>query len=316
MTIQRSQGFHQEQSGAFELVSKAEASAREDSTSNVQTHKLNTLTRSQRTPTAALKSLRKGSSTAEIVLGIVGILGLLSVWELVSQVGLVSSRAVPPPSEVAVTAVELLTRSDFWVAVWDTVWATGLGVTAMIAIAVPLAIAIHSSRTVEESTWFIIEFLKPIPGVALIPLALLIWGPTDGIKVALIVFGGVWPLLTQLIYGLRETSGVALNMTKVYQFTAWQKLRYLTIPSLMPFALTGLRISVTLALIIAIVTEYIVGINGVGLLLSMAQLNGLIHQTYALLFFSGVLGLLASGLVAAMSGPLLFWHPSQREKRG
>lgn len=262
------------------------------------------------------KAFRSEGKAAEVLLGLVGILGLLLLWELTSQMGWLSPRAVPPPSEVALTAVDLLARSDFWVALWDTIWATMVGVVVMIAIAVPLSIAIHSSRVVEESTWFIIEFLKPIPGVALIPLALLVWGPTDGIKVALVVFGGVWPLLTQLVYGLRETSGVALNMAKVYQFSAWQKFRYLTVPSLMPFALTGLRISVTLALIIAIVTEYIVGINGVGLLLSMAQLNGLIQQTYALLFFSGVLGLMASGLVAAMSGPLLFWHPSQREKRG
>jgi|SRR5690625_4955071 len=262
------------------------------------------------------KTFKLAGKTAEIVLGLLGITVLLLLWEVSSQLGWVSPRAVPPPSDVAMTALELLARNDFWVALWNTIWATVVGVAVMIAIAVPLSIAIHSSRVVEESTWFIIEFLKPIPGVALIPLALLVWGPTDGIKVALIVFGGVWPLLTQLVYGLRETSGVALNMVKVYQFSAWQRFRYLTMPSLMPFALTGLRISVTLALIIAIVTEYIVGINGLGLLLSMAQLNGLIQQTYALLFFSGVLGLLASGLIAALSGPLLFWHPSQREKRG
>lgn len=268
-------------------------------------------------PAEGQKNSRFGKindSRTEILLGLTGILALLLTWEAASRFGLVSPQAIPPPSQVALTATDLLSRGAFWIATWDTVWASLLGMLAIMAIAVPLAIAIHSSRAIEESTWFIIEFLKPIPGVALIPLALLIWGPTAGIKVGLIVFGGLWPLLTQLVYGLKETSGVAVSMSKVYQFTLWQRFRYLTLPSLMPFALTGLRISITIALIIAIVTEYIVGISGLGLLLSSAQLNGLIHQTYALLFFSGVLGLLASGLIAAVSRPLLFWHPSQREK--
>lgn len=298
----------------------------EESSQDTQTigqqHHASTLTsdrlgRTTRRSTKARKTSKLFSmsdSRLELLLGFIGIVALLVAWEAVSRLGFVSPKAIPPPSEVAITAADLLSRGNFWLATWQTVWATLLGMVAIIAIAVPVAIAIHSSRTVEESTWFIIEFLKPIPGVALIPLALLVWGPTAGIKVGLIVFGGLWPLLTQLVYGLKETSGVAISMSKVYQFTAWQKFRYLTLPSLMPFALTGLRISITIALIVAIVTEYIVGISGLGLLLSTAQLNGLIDQTYALLFFSGVLGLLASGLIAALSRPLLFWHPSQREK--
>src|SRR5690606_19842522 len=120
--------------------------------------------------------------------------------------------------------------------------------------------------------------LKPIPGVALIPLALLLWGPTEGVKLALIVFGAVWPLLTQLVYGLREVPGTALEMAKVYRLSRSQRLRRITLPSVLPFTLTGLRISVTIALIIAIVTEYIVGMPGLGSLLALAQLNGVVDQ--------------------------------------
>lgn len=255
------------------------------------------------------------SPTAEVLLGLAGVVGLIAIWEIVTRFGLVSPRVLPPPSEVLVAGVALLGEGEFWVATWATVWVTIVGILVILAIAVPLSIAIHASQFVEESTWFIIEFLKPIPGVALIPLTLLVWGPTDAVKVFLIVFGALWPILTQLIYGLREISGIALDMSRVYRFNPLQRLRFLTVPSMMPFALTGLRISVTIALIIAIVTEYIAGLPGLGSLLALAQLNGVMDQAYALLLLSGVLGLAFSGAVSAMEGPLLFWHPSQREKR-
>ncbi|WP_129662486.1 ABC transporter permease [Phytoactinopolyspora endophytica] len=255
------------------------------------------------------------SRQAELTLGAVGLIGLVLLWQVASVTGLVSERVVPAPTDVAGALGRLVTTGDFWGAVWATVSITVIGMVVILLIAVPAAMAIHASRIVEHSTWFLIEFLKPIPGVALIPLALLLWGPTDGVKLFLIVFGSLWPMLTQLVYGLREIPGLALEMARVYRFGFWQRIHRITIPSVLPFTLTGLRISVTIALIIAIVTEYIVGMSGLGSLLALAQLNGVVDQAFALLLVSGLLGLAFSGAVAALSGPLLFWHPSQRERR-
>lgn len=105
-------------------------------------------------------------------------------------------------------------------------------------------------------------------------------------------------------------------MGRVYRLTMAQRVRWLTIPSMMPFTLTGLRISVTIALIVAVVTEYIAGIPGLGAMLATAQLNGAVPQAFALLFVAGLLGLAFSGGVDALGRPLLFWHASQREKAG
>lgn len=250
----------------------------------------------------------------EIILGCVGVVGLIAVWQVAIGSGAVSERVLPTPLAVAAALGELLTSAAFWLATWQTVWVTVVGMCVIMVIAIPLSIAIHSSRFVDRSTWFLIEFLKPIPGVALIPLALLLWGLTDGVKLFLIVFGALWPILTQLIYGLREISGVALDMGRVYRLTTLQRVRWLTVPSMMPFTITGLRISVTIALIVAVVTEYIAGIPGLGTLLATAQLNGATAQAFALLFVSGILGLAFSGGVDALGRPLLFWHPSQRER--
>ena len=197
----------------------------------------------------------------------------------------------------------------------DLIRHQGLRILVVIVIAVPIAMSIHRSMVVQESTWFLIEFLKPIPPVALIPLGLLIWGPTEVLKLILVIFASLWPLLTQLVYGLREVSGTALEVSRVYRFSPWQRTSRIVLPSILPFALTGLRISATIALIVAIVVEYIGGVSGLGQMLILAQLNGLLLETYAIIFAAGFLGLAFNGILAALSRPLLFWHASQREQQ-
>lgn len=255
------------------------------------------------------------SRRSEVILGAVGLVGLVLLWQLLSMTGLLSARVIPAPSDVAVSFGNLALRTEFWQSAGQTAWATLLGMLLILVIATPLAMLLSSSQFADQSLWFIIEFLKPIPGVALIPLALLLAGPTDGVRLFLIVFGALWPMLTQLVYGFNEVSGLVLDTAKVYRLSFMQRVQRVLVPSIMPFALTGVRISITIALVIAVVTEYIVGMRGIGSLLAQAQLNGVVDQAFALLIFSGILGLLFSGAVALLSGPLLFWHPSQRERR-
>ncbi|GAA1469185.1 ABC transporter permease [Microbacterium thalassium] len=257
---------------------------------------------------------RQLTRRAEFALGAAGLASIIAIWQIASMTGALSPRAVPPPLDVAVGFGALLINTTFWGAVLATVTVALLGVVIVIAIAIPLAMAIHRSTFFRESTWFVLEFLKPIPPVALIPLTILIWGPTKAVELFLVVFAALWPMLTQLVYGLREVSGVALDMARVYRFTPMQRTFRIVIPSLTPFAMTGLRISITMALVTAIVTEYIIGIPGLGAMLSTAQVNGLLDRMYALIVAMGLLGLALNGVIAALNGPLLFWHASQRER--
>lgn len=255
-----------------------------------------------------------GLINTDVLFGILGLIAFLGTWQLASSTGWLSPQAVPAPLKVWTALNALVATPAFWGAVAETTLTALIGLVFVIAIAIPLALAIHQYFFFRESTWFVIEFFKPIPPVALLPMTILLWGPTKTVELFLVVFAALWPMLTQLVYGLREVSGTALDVARVYRFSSSQRLNKIIIPSLMPFAMTGFRISLSMALVTAIVTEYIVGIPGLGAMLSTAQANGLLDKMYALIVAMGAIGLLLNAALALLNKPILFWHASQRER--
>jgi len=263
------------------------------------------------------KARRRGlASTASgrAALGAGAVVVVLAVWELLARSGAFPGGAIPPASDVLVQFAAQLGTGAFWAALWATLSVALLGLLLITVIATPLALLIGLIRPFEESTWFVVEFLKPIPPVALIPLGLLLWGPSPGMKLFLIVLGSVWPLLTQLIYGVREINGVSADMARSYRLGWWLTTSRLVVPSVLPFALTGLRISASIAIIVAVVTEMIGGATGLGQDIVVAQSAGALAQMYALILAAGLLGLLLNAAFRLAEKPLLFWHPSIREE--
>lgn len=254
------------------------------------------------------------SRRTEVILGVLGLITIILLWQLACSTRLVSPNAVPQPLDVLFALGALSINTSFWLGVFQTISVTLLAVVIVVLVSIPVGMAIHRSMVFRESTWFVIEFLKPIPPVALIPLMALLWGPTKSMELFLASFAALWPMLTQVVYGLREVSGTSLDVAKVYRFNSSQRTFRIVVPSLTPFAMTGLRISVTMALVVAIVVEYIVGVPGLGAMLSTSQANGVLDRMWALIVTTGLLGLALNGLITLANKPLLFWHPSQRER--
>lgn len=239
---------------------------------------------------------------------------VLLLWEAASRSGLLPKASLPPASEVLLAWPALAATSAFWGSVGHTLGSALGGLAIVVLIAVPVGLAIGLSRFVRESTWLVVEFLKPIPPVAMIPLGLLLWGPSETMKLTLIAFGALWPFLTQMVYGINQVDHVALDMSKSYRLKAWLTTSRVIIPSLLPFAATGLRVSASIAVVVAVVTELIGGAAGLGRDIMVAQSAGNLPAMYALILTTGLLGLLINAAFAAAERPMLFWHPSQRKE--
>jgi ABC-type nitrate/sulfonate/bicarbonate transport system permease component len=240
------------------------------------------------------------------------VLVVLGVLELLTRGEVISPRYFPPPSEMFAALFDELGTSEFWSAVGSTLqgWALGLGIAALIAI--PLGIVIGSSRLLYRSLRAVIEFLRPIPSVALIPLAVLIYGSGLESKVFLAAFASTWPLLMQTLYGVQDVDPVATDTARSFGFSRPQRMLRVTLPSAVPYIATGVRISAAVALILAVTAELVIGSPGLGREINIARQSEATDIMYALIVATGLIGWLINALFARGERRVLHWHPSQR----
>jgi len=139
--------------------------------------------------------------------GAVGIAVALAIVEAITRAGLVSSEYLPPATSVLARAAELLSRGDFLGDLWTTLRASLIGLGLATLVAVPVGLVLGLGELAYRAAVVVIEFLRPIPSVALVPLAILVYGRGTEMKVALVVYACVWPLLFNTIYGMHAVGG-------------------------------------------------------------------------------------------------------------
>jgi ABC-type nitrate/sulfonate/bicarbonate transport system permease component len=252
---------------------------------------------------------RRAMEACVFVLSIATALGF---WELISQTGVISEKDLPAMSTTVRELWDLVQTSGFWGALLRTVrgWALGLGIAAGLAI--PIGIALGSSDFASAAFRVPIEFLRPIPSAALIPVLFLTLGTTLKSEVFLAAFGAFWPLLVQTMYGMRDVDPVALDTAKSFGVGRLERLYRIKLPSAVPYIATGMRISSTVALILAFTAELFMGLPGLGQKVNFAQNYGLEDQLYAYALATGLLGVAIHLLSSAVERRGLRWHPSQR----
>ena len=237
---------------------------------------------------------------------------LLGLWELVVQVGIVAETNIPPASAALSELVSQFGDGAFWSAVGSTLegWAAGLGIA--IALGVPLGLLIGSSRWAYRALRVPIEFLRPIPSVALIPLAVLIYGQGLQSKVFLAAFASFWPQLIQTIYGVQDVDPVATDTARAFQLGRFERLWRITVPSAVPYIATGIRIASAVALILCVTAELVIGSAGLGREINSASSGGNVDLMYAMIIATGLLGWLLNIAATLVERRVLHWHPSQR----
>lgn len=246
------------------------------------------------------------------MLGTIGVLAFLLVWELGPRLGLVDARYLSSPSEVIAVFVRNLGLQSFWLALAETMrgWATGLGIAALAAVA--LGLLIGSSRFLRRATHSTIEFLRPIPSVALIPLAVLIFGFDLGSKLMLIIYACFWQVLIQVLYGVADVDPVADNTAKSFGLGRLARIRSVVWPTTLPYLMTGIRLAAAVALILAITAELVIGNPGLGREIALAQSGGATTPLFALVLAAGLVGVVINSAMRFIERRVLAWHASVR----
>ncbi|QNE15505.1 ABC transporter permease [Pseudarthrobacter sp. NBSH8] len=248
------------------------------------------------------------------LLGLAGIAGFLATWELIPRLGIIDERYLPPATEVIVALVRDFGLTAFWISVGETMTAWFLGLVIAIALAVLLGFVIGSSDFLRKATNSTVEFLRPIPSVALIPLAVLLFGVKIESSLMLITYAAFWQVLIQVLYGVADVDMVANNTAKTYGLGRMARIRYVVFPTALPYLMTGVRLAATVALVLAITAELVIGSPGLGREIALAQSGGAISGMYALVLATGLIGVLINGLMRFIEKKTLSWHSSVRSE--
>jgi ABC-type nitrate/sulfonate/bicarbonate transport system permease component len=257
-----------------------------------------------------------GSAQRRTILGqVLTVAILLAVWEAFSYSALAAAAEVPGALETLQRLAALTVEAVFWSDVANTVVSWGLGLALSLVVAVPLGLWIGSFRRATDSTRFLIDFMRTIPPVAVIPLALLILGPTREMEVLLVVLGAGWPLVVQAIYAVRQMDPVLEQVACSYRLSAWHRARYLYGPSALPIVWTGVRIASVISLLVCVAAEMIGGAPGLGQALNRSLLANQNASVFAYVVVAGALGVVINAFLIAVGSRILQWHPSIRGRR-
>lgn len=244
--------------------------------------------------------------------GVLGLLGLVLLLEVVPRAGLVPARFLPPSSTVAGALVTELATGDFWSSLAGTVRGWALGLAIAVVAGVTLGVLIGSVPPLRAVTASSIEFLRPIPSVALIPLAVLLFGTDLRSTLLLVGYAAFWQVLIQVLSGVADVDPVARDTARSYGLGRVARVRYVTWPTALPYVLTGVRLAAAVALVLAITAELIIGTPGLGNRIAVAQSSGAVATTYALIVVTGLLGVLVNVGARLLERRVLAWHPSVR----
>lgn len=253
-----------------------------------------------------------GRRTPAWALGLAGVAVLLLVVELAPRLGLVDARFLPPTSRILAALAERLGTPEFWTALGQTLTTWGTGLAISLVAGVVLGVVIGSVPVLRAVTASTIEFLRPVPSVALIPVAVLLYNTGMAGTLLLVVYASFWQVLVQVLSGVQDVDPVASDTARSYRFSPLTRIRTVVWPTTLPYAMTGLRLAASVALILTVTGELLIGTPGIGKLLGIAQSSGAVESMYAYVVVAGLLGVAVNVLARALEGRVLFWHPSVR----
>jgi ABC-type nitrate/sulfonate/bicarbonate transport system permease component len=244
-----------------------------------------------------------------IALRVSVLLSLVVVWQLITTI------IDDPVSWPTFTAV----IGRFW-EMWATdpeAWTDslvpsmvrlGAGWLGAVVIGIVVGTLIGLSSIARDFVNPIVQFLRAIPPPALLPLFIVLLGIGDAMKVSMILFGVVWPILLNTADGVGSVESLLRETGRVYRVGFWDELSRIVLPSAAPKIFAGLRVSLSIAVILMVISELVATVNGVGFELVQAQRGFRTLDVWATIVLLGIIGYTLNAVLAVVEGYVLSWH--------
>lgn len=245
---------------------------------------------------------RRRAQTVATQLGgaVAGFTLWILAWQWVTTSGpLAETYGLPTASATGRAAIELATEGEFWSAIGETLATTVLATVLATVLGLVIGIAMGMSKVVNALLDPVTQFLRPVPPVVVLPLVLLVVGPTTELAVILAVIGGIWPVLIQAHVGVRDVDPIAIETARSMSLSRSMVQTSVILPSAVPYFATGVRIATGLTLMLTIGAGILAGSPGLGQSIAVAQQTGESATVFGMLLWAGVLGLVLNAVLAA-----------------
>jgi ABC-type nitrate/sulfonate/bicarbonate transport system permease component len=229
------------------------------------------------------------------------IAALIAALQVLVDSGVLDYEYLPSPSEVASGFGDIVSAGGLGQAIGETLGAALAAAAIAIVIGVALGVTIGLVPAVRTWTLASIDVLRTIPVVALMPVALLVWGPSLTTEIAVATYAALWPILINSASGASAVHPRLTDVARMLELSRARSVRSIVVPAAMPAILVGARLAIVTALVIAIVAEMLVDPRGLGWALVQAQQGLQPAQMWAYVVLIGLLGLALNALLVRVA---------------
>jgi sulfonate transport system permease protein len=240
------------------------------------------------------------------------LLVLIFGWQRIADARLLSPAFFPGPDRTWIALTRAFSSGDLAPRIFATVWRMTVGWALASLLGVALGALIGSLPGLRRMLGPTLEFLRPLPASATIPIFIVLLGLSNAMVLSVIAFGAVWPMLLATIHGFEAVEPRLYEVARVLHLSKAATVFKIALPSALPDILSGLRLSLTVALILTVVCEMLVGVDGLGSWTLVSARAFRSPDLYAGVILLGLIGYAGASLLALLANRILVWKEHSR----
>ncbi len=241
-------------------------------------------------------------------LGVGLIVVLLLLWELAAATGKMPSLSFPRMSEILAAWWRLIVSGELPRELADSLWRMFAGYFVGVLAGILLGLLMGYIRFFYNLLEPITEVLRPIPSPAYLPIVILFLGIDDEMKVFMIAFASLFPVLINTYSGVRSVDPIQLQTARTFGVTGRKLIWQIVLPAASPYIFTGMRVSLAVALIVMVISEMVAASSGIGYFILSAQRGFQIREMFAGVLTLAIVGYVLNRVFVAIENRVLAWH--------
>jgi ABC-type nitrate/sulfonate/bicarbonate transport system permease component len=249
------------------------------------------------------------------VIGVAFIVLLLVLWEIAAANEIFPPMSFPRISSIMSTWWQLAISGELVGEVLPSLWRMFAGYFIGVVIGVLLGLLMGYIQFFYNLLEPITEVLRPIPSPAYLPIVILFLGIDDEMKIFMVAFASVFPVLLNTYSGVRSVDPIQLQTARTFGVSGRKLLMQVVLPASSPYIFTGMRISLAVALIVMVISEMVAASNGIGYFILSAQRGFKIRDMFAGVLTLAVLGYILNRLFLMIENHVLAWHYGYTQQR-